>query len=65
MSSRVTYGSESCSRGKYRVAGSSHAMLPASTSIATAAAVIGLVDDPIAKIVCGSTLSGLPTSRTP
>jgi hypothetical protein len=36
-----------------------------STSIATAAAVNAFDEDPMAKIVCGVTRAGLPTSRTP
>ncbi len=47
------------------MARSSHFTFPRSTSIATARAVNALLEEPIAKSVRASTLSGLPTVRTP
>jgi hypothetical protein len=64
-SSCVTYASRNSKSGRCRVTRSSHPSFPASTIIASAMVVNAFVVEPLAKSVCVSTASRVPTARTP
>src|SRR3954470_731696 len=63
--SRVTHGSHMRKSGMWSITLSSHLILPASTSVASAALVNALPVDPVKKMVLPSTGVFVPMSRTP